>query len=186
MISLWYFSTGINLKDSLPSVFITATCGIWAQVTEDNQLLCKDWSSRIQPLLRMLQYSTAKMEPKSIHTSGKKYSKYWFKTLMVFYECVTEALQSSFQPITTDLVGICKTYLSKPFIPMPCPPREESLQLRKIELSTVLQQHFSHFKRKLLVNLIHNTLNVHGTSEANFLWLVSAINLRGQFLQKVF
>lgn len=88
---------------------------------------------------------------------------------MVFYECLTGALQSSFQPISTDLVRICKTCLSKPFAPMPHPLREESLQLRKIKFSTVLQQHPSHFKKKLLVTLIHNTVNVHGTSEANFL-----------------
>lgn len=88
---------------------------------------------------------------------------------MVFYECLTGALQSSFQPIITGLARICKTCLSKPFIPTPHPHREESFQLQKIELSTVLQQHPSHFKKKLLVTLIHNTVNVHGTTEANFL-----------------
>lgn len=105
---------------------------------------------------------------------------------MVFYECLPGALQSSFQPITTDLSRICNTCLSKSSTPMPHPRGKESLQLRKIKLSPVLQQHSSHFKKKLLLTLIHNTDNVHGTSEANLLWLVSAINLRGQFLQKVF
>lgn len=88
---------------------------------------------------------------------------------MVFYECLTGVLQSSSQPITTDLVRIRKTCLSKPFTPMPLPHREESLQLRKIKLSTVLQQHSSCFKKKLLLTLIQNRVNVHGTSEANFL-----------------
>lgn len=88
---------------------------------------------------------------------------------MVFHECLTGVLQSSSQPITADLVRIHKTCLSKPFTPTPLPHREESLQLRKIKLSTVLQQHSSCFKKKLLVTLIHNTVNVHSTSKANFL-----------------
>lgn len=88
---------------------------------------------------------------------------------MVFYECLTRALKNSFQSISTDLVRICKTCRSKPIAPAPRPLREESLQLRKIKFSTVLQQHSSCFKKKLLVTLIHNTVNVHDTSEANFL-----------------
>lgn len=88
---------------------------------------------------------------------------------MVFYECLTGVLQSSSQPNTTDLVRIRKTCLSKPFTPTPLPHREESLQLRKLKLSTVSQQHSSCFKKKLLLTLIQNRVNVHGTSEANFL-----------------